>query len=168
MQPVDENCGDFMLVGTLKDVGYSYLQVIIIIDNYNCDENLNYLINKILIEEFPQNYKTNLRFIHQNKNKYLFKDKIFYAFIENNNLVLKEEINNIIDNNKLTLNEIYQRYCLNDKKIEKPIFIYTKKIRQKYIKLKNNDIEISLEKQLKNENSTTIETEKKINTSNTN
>ena len=139
-------------------------------NNYedNCDENLNYLINKILIEEFPQNYKTNLRFIHQNKNKYIFKDKIFYAFIENNNLVLKEEINNIIDNNKLTLNEIYQRYCLNGEKIEKPIFIYTKKIRQKYIKLKNNDIEISLEKQLKNENSTTIETEKKINTSNTN
>ena len=31
MLPVDENCGDFMLVGALKDVGYTYLQVIIII-----------------------------------------------------------------------------------------------------------------------------------------
>ena len=29
--PVDEDCGDFMLVGALKDIGYSYLQVIIII-----------------------------------------------------------------------------------------------------------------------------------------
>ena len=29
--PVDENCGDFILVGALKDVGYTYLQVIIII-----------------------------------------------------------------------------------------------------------------------------------------
>ena len=29
--PADENCGDFILVGALKDVGYTYLQVIIII-----------------------------------------------------------------------------------------------------------------------------------------
>ena len=29
--PVEENCGDFMLVGALKDVGYSYLQVVFII-----------------------------------------------------------------------------------------------------------------------------------------
>ena len=31
MLPIDENCGDFVLVGALKDVGYTYLQVIIII-----------------------------------------------------------------------------------------------------------------------------------------
>ena len=31
MLPVEENCGDFMLVGALKDVGYSYLQVVFII-----------------------------------------------------------------------------------------------------------------------------------------
>ena len=31
MLPIEENCGDFILVGTLKDVGYTYLQVIIII-----------------------------------------------------------------------------------------------------------------------------------------
>ena len=31
MLPVEEDCGDFMLIGALKDVGYSYLQVIIII-----------------------------------------------------------------------------------------------------------------------------------------
>ena len=31
MLPVDENCGDFVLIGALKDVGYTYLQVIIII-----------------------------------------------------------------------------------------------------------------------------------------
>ena len=29
--PVEEDCGDFMLVGALKDIGYTYLQVIIII-----------------------------------------------------------------------------------------------------------------------------------------
>ena len=31
MLPVEEDCGDFILVGALKDVGYTYLQVIIII-----------------------------------------------------------------------------------------------------------------------------------------
>ena len=31
MLPVEENCGNFILVGALKDVGYTYLQVIIII-----------------------------------------------------------------------------------------------------------------------------------------
>ena len=31
MLPVEENCGDFIIVGALKDVGYTYLQVIIII-----------------------------------------------------------------------------------------------------------------------------------------
>ena len=48
------------------------------------------------------------------------------------------------------------------KKENKVNFIYTKKIRQKYIKLKSNDKdEQSIEKKIKNENSTTIETEKK-------
>ena len=130
------------------------------IDN-NYDENLNNLIEKILIEQFPENYKTNIRFIHQEKNKYFFKNNIFYAYIEDNDIVLKEEVDGIINNNKLTLNEFYQKYC-----VEKPNnFVYTKKIKQKYIKLKTND-EQSIEKKIKNENSTTIETEKKINTSN--
>ena len=31
MLPVEEDCGDFILVGALKDVGYTYVQVIIII-----------------------------------------------------------------------------------------------------------------------------------------
>ena len=31
MLPVDEDCGDFILVGALKDIGYTYLQVILII-----------------------------------------------------------------------------------------------------------------------------------------
>jgi len=31
MLPVEEDCGDFILVGALKDVGYTYIQVIIII-----------------------------------------------------------------------------------------------------------------------------------------
>ena len=31
MLPVDEDCGNFILVGALKDIGYTYLQVIIII-----------------------------------------------------------------------------------------------------------------------------------------
>ena len=29
--PVEEECGDFMIVGALKDIGYTYVQVIIII-----------------------------------------------------------------------------------------------------------------------------------------
>ena len=29
--PVEEDCGDFLLVGALKDVGYTYIQVIVII-----------------------------------------------------------------------------------------------------------------------------------------
>ena len=29
--PVEEDCGDFMIVGALKDIGYTYLQIIIII-----------------------------------------------------------------------------------------------------------------------------------------
>ena len=31
MLPVDEDCGNFILIGALKDVGYTYLQVIVII-----------------------------------------------------------------------------------------------------------------------------------------
>ena len=128
------------------------------------DENLNNLIEKILIEQFPENYKTNIKFIHQDKNKYIFNNKIFYGYIENNDVVLKEEINGIIDNNKYTLNEFYQKYCIQDKNEDKYNFIYMKKIRQKYIKIKNNEDE-STEKKLKNENSTTIDTEIKLNTS---
>ena len=133
------------------------------IDN-NYDENLNNLIEKILIEQFPENYKTNMRFIHKEKNKYFFKNNIFYAYIEDNDVVLKEEINGIINNNKLTLNEFYHKYC-TDKSMNN--FIYTKKIRQKYIKIKSyEDKEIYTDKRIKNENSTTIETEQKQNTSN--
>ena len=128
------------------------------------DENLNNLIEKILIEQFPENYKTNIKFIHQDKNKYIFNNKIFYGYIENNDVILKEEINGIIDNNKYTLNEFYQKYCIQDKNEDKYNFIYMKKIRQKYIKIKNNEDE-STEKKLKNENSTTIDTEIKLNTS---
>ena len=128
------------------------------------DENLNNLIDKILIEQFPNNYKTNMKFIHQNKNIYAFNDKLFHAFIENNDVILKEDINNNIDNNKYTLNEFYKKFCNNiEKSGEKPNFIYTKKIKQKYIKLKNNDNEQVFDKNSKNENSTTIETENKQN-----
>ena len=67
-----------------------------------------------------------------------------------------------MNNGMLTLNEFYKKYCLPEKKENKVNFIYTKKIRQKYIKLKSNDKdEQSIEKKIKNENSTTIETEKK-------
>ena len=125
------------------------------INTYNdYDENLNNLIKKILIEQFPENYKTNMRFNHIEKNKYSFGNKIFLGYIDNNDVVLKEEINeNIISDNKYTLNEFYHKYCFEGKKK----FVYTKKIRQKYIKIKNNnDKEQSLDKKPKNENSTTI------------
>ena len=138
------------------------------IDN-NYDENLNNLIEKILIEQFPENYETNTKFIHQEKNKYIFKDKIFHAYIEDNDIILKEEINGAIDNNKYTLNEFYQKFCQVEKSADRPNFVYTKKIRQKYIKIKaekeQKEKELSTEKKLKNENSTTIETEQKQNTS---
>ena len=138
------------------------------IDN-NYDENLNNLIEKILIEQFPENYETNTKFIHQEKNKYIFKDKIFHAYIEDNDVILKEEINGAIDNNKYTLNEFYQKFCQVEKNADRPNFVYTKKIRQKYIKIKaekeQKEKELSTEKKLKNENSTTIETEQKQNTS---
>ena len=134
-------------------------------NNNNGDKNLNNLINRILIDQFPENYKTNMKFIHQDNNRYLFENKIFLAFIKDNDVVLKEEINDEEDNmnnGMLTLNEFYKKYCLPEKKENKVNFIYTKKIRQKYIKLKSNDKdEQSIEKKIKNENSTTIETEKK-------
>ena len=133
-------------------------------DNYN--ENLNNIIEKILIEKFPENYNTNMKFMREEKNKYLFNNKIFYAFIENNDVILKEEINGIIDNNKFTLSEFYERYCSTEKNRNISNFVYTKKIRQKYVKIKNNDTEQSSEKKLRNENSTTIETEQKLNMSN--
>ena len=130
------------------------------------DENLNNLIRKILLEQFPQNYKTNGKFIHKEKNKYMFNNRTFYAYIENNDVMLKEEINDCIDDNKFTLNEFYKRFCIIEKTVERPSFVYTKKIRQKYIKIKNNDNEQIFEKISKNENSTTIETENKQNSIN--
>ena len=130
------------------------------------DENLNNLIRKILLEQFPRNYKTNGKFIHKEKNKYMFNNRTFYAYIENNDVMLKEEINNCIDDNKFTLNEFYKRFCIIEKTVERPNFVYTKKIRQKYIKIKNNENEQIFEKISKNENSTTIETENKQNSIN--
>ena len=124
------------------------------INNNSYDESLNNLIRKILIEQFPQNYNTNNKFIYQEKNRYSFGNKTFIAFIEHNDVVLKEEFDE--DNNKYTLNDFYLKFCSTDKKENKPNFVYTKKIKQKYIKLKNNDKEQSLEKKPKNENSTTI------------
>ena len=124
------------------------------ISNSSYDESLNNLIRKILIEQFPQNYNTNNKFLYQEKNKYSFGNKTFIAFIEHNDVVLKEECDE--DNNKYTLNEFYLKYCAMDKKENKSNFVYTKKIKQKYIKIKNNDKEQSLEKKPKNENSTTI------------
>ena len=144
------------------------LNEIQIINEDNISENNNYdknIIEKILIEQFPQNYKTNLKFIHQDNNRYLFGNKIFLAFIEDNDVLLKEEKSDKVsdvNNPKLNLKEFYKKYCLNDNKENKSNFIYTKKIKQKYIKIKSNDKdEQSLEKKIKNENSTTIETEKK-------
>ena len=131
----------------------------------NYDENLNNLIHKILIEQFSQNYNTNMKFVYQDKNKYTFNNKIFYAYIENNDVVLKEEINGINDNNKYTLSEFYQKYCTQEKNMDISHFVYTKKVRQKYIKIKYNEDQ-SMEKKIKNENSTTIDTEMKQNTSN--
>ena len=129
------------------------------------DENLNNLIKKILIDQFPENYKTNKKFRHIEKNKYAFGNKIFLGFIEKNDVVLKEEINeNNISIEKLTLNEFFDKFCKEEKLEKKSNFIYTKKIRQKYIKIKNekNDKEQSLERKPKNENSTTISDNDKI------
>ena len=122
------------------------------------DENSSNLIKKILIEQFPENYKTNLKFFYQEKNKYKFGDKIFYAYIKDNDVILNEEIDdNNIRKDSLTLNDFYKKYCLPSKKKN---YVYTKKIKQKYIKIKNYDRdEQSTEKKIKNENSTTIETE---------
>ena len=122
------------------------------------DENSSNLIKKILIEQFPENYKTNLKFFYQEKNKYKFGDKIFYAYIKDNDVILNEEIDdNNISKDSLTLNDFYKKYCLPSKKKN---YVYTKKIKQKYIKIKNYDRdEQSTEKKIKNENSTTIETE---------
>ena len=120
--------------------------------NNSYDENLNNLIKKILLEEFPVKYKTNLKFNYLDKNKYSFENKIFFGFIKDNDIILKEDN----DNNIFTLNEFYQKYCCTEKKDNKLNFVYTKKIKQKYIKIKNNDKEQSMDKKPKNENSTTI------------
>ena len=126
------------------------------------DENLNNLIEKILIEEFPENYKTNLKFIHQGQNKYIFGNKIFHAFIKDNDVMLKEVVNdNNISECNLSLNDFYKKYCLPEIKKNRSNYVYTKKIKQKYIKIKGSGDkdDQSLEKKFKNENSTTIETD---------
>ena len=126
-------------------------------DDNNYDENLNSLIEKILIEQFPENYDTKERFVHIDKNKYFFKNKIFFAYIEDNDIILKEDEYGY----KYTLNEFYNQFCLEDKKENKSNFIYTKKIRQKYIKIKSYDEkEINNDKKMsKNENNTTMDTD---------
>ncbi len=128
------------------------------IENNNCEENINNLIKKILIEQFPENYNTNDKFIYLDNNKYSFKGKIFLVSIEENNVVLKEEEEDINDGNnknklKLTLDEFYQKYCI-EKKENKSNFVYTKKIRPKYVKMKSGEKKNSPEKKPKNENST--------------
>ena len=101
--------------------------------NISYDENLNNLIKKILIDEFPINYKTCLKFTYIDRNKYSFGNKIFFGFIEDNDIILKEEIN---INNKYTLNEFYQKFCLTEKKENKMNFIYIKKNKTKIYKNK--------------------------------
>ena len=128
------------------------------IENNNYDENINILIKKILIEQFPENYNTNDKFIYLDNNKYSFKGKIFLVSFEENNVVLKEEeedINDRNNKNKLTLDEFYHKYCI-EKKENKSNFVYTKKIRPKYVKMKSGEKENSPEKKPKNENSTTM------------
>ena len=126
-------------------------------DDNNYDENLNSLIEKILIEQFPENYDTKERFVHIDKNKYFFKNKIFFAYIEDNDIILKEDEYGY----KYTLDEFYNQFCFEDKKENKSNFIYTKKIRQKYIKIKSYDEkEINNDKKMsKNENNTTMDTD---------
>ena len=116
------------------------------------DENLNNLIKKILIEQFPEKYETNIGFTYLEKNKYMFNNKIFHAYIKNNDIILKEEIKGIISNNKLTLNEFYKKYCNQEKIGNNNNFVYTKKIKQKYIKIKTINKEEHLEPESKNEN----------------
>ena len=124
--------------------------------NNNYEENSNNFINKILIEDFPEKYETELKFIHLEKNKYKFNDTIFYAYIEDNNVILKDD--NF--NKKYSLNEFYNIICSKDKIGNKSNFIYTKKIRQRYIKIKSyEDIDQNTEKKMRNENSTTMDTE---------
>ena len=122
----------------------------------NYDENLNDLISTILIEQFPKKYKAEEKFIYLEKNKYMFKDKFFFAFIENNDVILKEENNN----KKYTLDNFYNNFCYEDRKNNSCNFIYTKKIRQKYIKIKGyEEKETNTDKKIKNENSTTMDTD---------
>ena len=118
---------------------------------------MNSLIEKILLEQFPIKYNTKLNFVHLEKNKYVFKDIIFLAYIEDNDIILKENIYG----DKYTLNEFYNQFCIEERKENMCNFIYTKKIRQKYIKIKSNDEkENNNEKKIaKNENNTTMDTD---------
>ena len=125
-------------------------------EELNYDENLNNLIEKILIEQFPENYKTSSKFVHLEKNKFQFKNNIFFAYIEDNDVILKDEYNGY----KYTLNEFYDKFCAEEKKENKLNFIYTKKIRQKYIRIKSYDEKENInDKKIKNENSTTMDTD---------
>ena len=126
-------------------------------NDLNYDENLNNLINKILIEQFPENYNTEYKFVNLEQNKYKFKDKIFFAYIKDNDVLLKEDN---YEDNKYRLNEFYNKFCVENKNESQSNFIYTKKIRQKYIKIKSYDgKEISTDKKIRNENNTTMDTD---------
>ena len=122
----------------------------------NYDDNSNNLVEKILMEQFPKKYNTDSKFVLLEKNKYLFKEKIFFAFLENYELILKDETMN----NKYNLNEFCNLFCIEDKNEIKRNYIYTKKIRQKYIKIKSyEDKESNTEKKMRNENNTTMDTD---------
>ena len=125
-------------------------------EDNNYDEDLNNLIEKILIEQFPEKYNTELRFVLLEQNKYLFNNNIFLAYIENNDIILKDEYNE----NKYSLDDFYNNFCKEDKIEYKNNFIYTKKIRQKYIKIKSyEDNESNTDKKMRNENNTTMDTD---------
>ena len=97
-----------------------------------------------------------MRFVPLEQNKYLFNNNIFLAYIENNDIILKDEYNE----NKYSLDDFYNNFCKEDKIEYKNNFIYTKKIRQKYIKMKSyEDNESNTDKKMRNENNTTMDTD---------
>lgn len=121
-------------------------------NNSRINDNINNLIKKMIIE-FPEKLHQNLKFINKVDNKYSLGNKIFSDDIENNGIIIKEENDK---NKKLALNELYHKYCIQEKKGSKINLVYTKKLRQKYIKMQNYDKELSIERKTKNENSTTM------------
>ena len=63
-------------------------------------------------------------------------------------------------NNKYNLKEFCNLFCIEDKNEIKRNYIYTKKIRQKYIKIKSyEEKESNTEKKMRNENNTTMDTD---------